>query len=306
MTSIAVLDEASASGVNEETLRPRSLLALDAATLRSNLNRRPFVIRHGLADHPLFSLPRLIELSKRLPADCVAYNSGDVPLDQGLYRGPRNGLSIEETIRRIEDCRSWMVLKFVEKDPEYRDLLDTCLDEVEALSDAVAPGMIKREGFIFISSPGSVTPLHVDPEYNFLLQVRGVKTVNIVDPADRTVLSERDLENYYTTPSGEFVMRFEDGFRARAARFGLSPGLGLHFPVTAPHWVENGGEVSISFSITFETPFCSRRKTLYALNARLRALGVRHPIPVGRSRVVDGIKCFGFRALGGAKRMLGG
>ena len=113
MTSIAVLDEASANGVKGETLRPRCLLELDAATLRSNLNRRPFVIGHRLADHPLFSLPRLIELSKRLPADCVAYNSGDIPLDQGLYRGPRNGLSIEETIRRIEDCRSWMVLKFV-------------------------------------------------------------------------------------------------------------------------------------------------------------------------------------------------
>ena len=264
------------------------------------------MIGHTLADHPLFGLPRLIELSRRLPEDCVAYNSGDVPLGQGLYKGPRNGLSIEETIRRIEDCRSWMVLKFLEKDSEYADLLNTCLDEVNRLSDPVAPGMHKREGFVFISSPGSITPLHVDPEYNFLLQIRGKKTVNIVDPADRTVLSERDLENYYSGPSGEFAMRFEDRFRERASQFELGPGLGLHFPVTAPHWVENGGEVSISFSITFETPFCDRRKTLYTLNARLRELGVKKPVPVGTSRLVDSAKYLAFRTLSGAKRAMRG
>ena len=301
MNSIAVLDGA-ATRVQEGTLRPESVLDLDAATLQSKLNREPFLIGHKLADHPLFALPRLIELSRRLPEDCVAYNSGDVPLGQGLYKGPRNGLSIEETIQRIEDCRSWMVLKFVEKDPEYADLLNACLDEVKALSEPFAPGMMKREGFIFISSPGSITPLHVDPEYNFLLQLRGKKTVNVVDPADRTVLSERNLEDYYTGPSGEFVMDFEDRFHERAAVFELTPGLGLHVPVTAPHWVENGGEVSISFSITFETPFCDRRKALYTLNARLRELGVKNPIPVGQSRLVDDAKYCAFRAMRGAKR----
>ena len=32
-----------------------------------------------------------------------------------------------------------------------------------------------REAFIFISSPNTVTPYHMDPEYNFLLQIRGTK-----------------------------------------------------------------------------------------------------------------------------------
>ena len=66
---------------------------------------------------------------------------------------PRNGLSIEETIRRIEECRSWLVLKYVERDPEYRELLDRCVDEVQALCDPPLPGIDQREAFIFISSP---------------------------------------------------------------------------------------------------------------------------------------------------------
>ena len=303
MSSIAFPNSA-APHISARTLTHIEPLTLDVATLRSKLNRTPFLINHGLADHPLFTLPRLIELSRYLPDDCVAYNSGDVSLSQGLYRGARNGLSIEETIRRIEECRSWMVLKFVEKDAEYKALLDACLDQIRDAAGSIASPMMKREGFVFISSPGSVTPIHVDPEYNFLLQIRGRKTVNIIDPADRAVLSETDLERYYTAPSGEFVLGFEENFRARAQVFNLEPGMGLHFPVTAPHWVQNGSDVSISFSITFETPLCERRKTLYTLNSRLRRLGISNPISVGRSRIVDGAKYTGLRLISRAKKLI--
>jgi hypothetical protein len=43
--------------------------------------------------------------------------------------------SIDETIRRIEECRSWMVFKNVERDPAYRALLDTCLDQAREHSE---------------------------------------------------------------------------------------------------------------------------------------------------------------------------
>jgi hypothetical protein len=278
-------------------------MEFDALTFRENFNRHAFIVRHNLSGDPLFSLPRLIELSKRLPEKYVAYNAGDVSVAEGLYRGPRNGLSIEETIRRIEECRSWMVLKFVETDPEYRELLDGCLDEVGRLSEPLAPGMGKREGFIFISSPRSITPFHIDPEYNFLLQIRGKKRIDIFDPSDRTVLSEEELERFYAANSDEVNIRFKEEYRPRSKAFELSPGEGLHFPVTAPHWVENGDEVSISFSITFETPACERRSIIYTTNERLRRLGLR-PSPVGRSALRDAAKFYGFRAFRRARRMI--
>ena len=109
------------------TTKP-TLMELDAASFRSKFNQEAFTIGHRLADHPLFSLARLVELARRLPEENVKYTSGDVSINQGLYKGPRNGLSVEETIPQIEDCHSWMVLKFVESDPEYKELLDGCLD----------------------------------------------------------------------------------------------------------------------------------------------------------------------------------
>ena len=303
MSAQGILDRAGTGLHQPSNGRRPELLELDKATFASKFNREPFTIRHRLAGHPLFALPRLIELARRLPAEHVSYNSGDVPVTTGLYKGPRTGLSIEETIRQIEQCRSWAVLKFVEGDPEYRRLLDDCLDEIKPLSEPVAPGMQKRQGFIFISSASSVTPYHMDPEYNFLLQIRGSKKITIWDPADRSVLSERELEDYYS--EREFQIAFKEEYRAKAKRFTLAPGLGLHFPVTAPHFVENGDEVSISFSITFQTPASERRRFLYGANARLRELGL-NPAPVGQSALRDSTKQIAFRAVRFAKGVLSG
>ena len=280
-----------------------SSLELDAAQFRDQFERRPFLVRHRLVDHPLFSLARLIELARALPEDRVEYNAGDVPVSLDPSRTPRTGLSIEETIRRIEECRSWMVLKNVERDPEYGALLDACLDQVRQHSDTRCPGMHQREGFIFISSAGSVTPYHMDPEHNFLLQVRGSKRLSLFDGGDRSLLTEQELEKFYAGAHRNLV--FNQANQARALVFDLAPGAGLHVPVTWPHWVKNGPEVSVSFSITFRTVSSDRRAIVYRVNSSLRRLTLR-PAPVGRSALSDSAKHLAYRTLRRAGRLLGG
>jgi hypothetical protein len=274
------------------------LLELNREIFRANFNRQPFIISHHLAGHPLFTLPRLVELAKRLPKDHVKYNAGNIPVTQELYTGPQTGLSVEETIRRIEECGSWVVLKWVEQDDEYRDLMNGCLDEVQALSEAIEPGMCKRESFIFITSPRSITPYHIDPEHNFLLQIRGSKTLKLLD---RSMLSEQELEKYFG--EGRDPVFNEESSR-RASTFLLTPGKGLHFPVTVPHWVENGPEVSVSFSITFRTPASERRSIVYDVNNILRRRNFK-PAPYGRSRFSDSAKFYAFRATRRARKLMG-
>jgi hypothetical protein len=279
---------------------PPKLLDIDGETFRAGFNRAPFLIRHHLADHPLFSLERLIELASRLPEEKVKYNGADISVATGLYGGPRTGLSIRETIHQIEECRSWMVINNVELDPEYRQLLDRCLDEVQLFSEPIDPGMFRREGFIFISSPLSVTPFHMDPEYNFLLQVRGKKQISIWDSRDRSVLSEIALERYFSDADTQIV--FKEEFQQKASVFELTPGTGLHFPVIAPHWVRNGDEVSVSFSVTFRTPASERRRIVHCANADLRRIGV-NPTPQGVSAFRDLAKFYAFQAQNRIKRL---
>ena len=262
-------------------------LAIDQDTFNAQFARTPFLVPHRLAQHTLFTLSCLVELSKRLPAAQVEYNAGEVPVGLDPARTPRNGLSPEETIRRIAECRSWLVLKHVEHDPAYRLLLEYCLADVKAASGRLTAGMRDPHAFIFVSSPGAVTPYHMDPEENFLLQIRGSKTISVFDRADRLVVSEPDIERFLS--GAHRNLAWHDEFQGRARTFDLTPGQAVHVPFAAPHWVQNGPEVSVSFSITFNTRASMRALQAHRLNARLRGWGLA-PVPVGRSVLLDGAK----------------
>src|SRR5499427_10821380 len=122
-------------------------LDIDPETFRTHFNRKPFLFRHHVADQPLFKLTRLAELARTLPPSVVEYNAGKVPVSLPDWENtPYTGLSAEETVRRIEECGSWMVLKRAEADPQCLRLLNQCLDDVEPMSERIEPGMCEREG----------------------------------------------------------------------------------------------------------------------------------------------------------------
>lgn len=262
---------------------------------KSDFNRRPFGVHHDLVNHPAFTLEALVQLARKHPAELVEYNAGDLPITQDPTKTPRTGLSIEETIRRITEAKSWMVIKRVELDSIYKRTLDDCLDQIEPL----APGMRTRRAFIFISSPGSVTPYHIDHEYNFLLQIRGTKKMTIFDPS---VLPEEAIERFYRGEHRNLV--FDQSHAEKSQTFELHPGEGVHVPVNAPHYVLNGPQASVSFSITFRTPEGDRRSAVYQVNDRMRRYGLR-PRPVGRTPLVDRAKYLGFALYERAQRRLG-
>jgi hypothetical protein len=294
--------EFSQYGENQTTIGAGGhapLLDLQADEFAAHFNRRPFLIGHHLCAHPLFALPSLMELAKRLPGQNIEYNAGNIPMSVDPDKTPRTGLSIDETIRRIAECKSWMVIKYVENDPAYRALLHQCLAEVRPYSELIVPGMELGQGFIFITSPNSVTPYHMDPEHNFLLQIRGSKTVK---QFDRSVVSEEEFERFYD--GAHRNLTYKEEYLAKAWTFDLQPGFGLHFPYTFPHWVQNGPEVSISFSITFRTPDLERLALVYHVNSFLRRSGMR-PTPFGRSAWKDTVKYQFARAWRRTKRMFG-
>lgn len=278
------------------------LLYYDCEEFRANFNRKPFRVRHTLVNHPLLSLSSLVELSRRLPVENVKYNLGNLAITQDFDAVPNNGLTVEETIESIEECRSWMVLKYAESDAKYRQLLNQCLNELKKDSETLAPGMCDAHCFIFITSPHSITPCHIDPEINFLLQIRGSKIMSIFDPMDREIISEKQLEEFFTAEHFAAVT-YQDEFQSRAFQAALTPGVGVHCPVTAPHWIKNGPEVSISFSVTFRTPATYRRAIIYQMNSRLRRAGL-NPAPQGSSLLTDAAKYQLYRGARFCKRAI--
>jgi hypothetical protein len=280
-----------------EPTKPARAMEIDEAVFHRDFQRRPFQFTHRLGGHPLFELSALAAFAAEHHKTRVEYNLGNIPVNIPDWRlTPQNGLSAEETVRRIEECNSWMILKRAESDGRYKAVLDQCLDEVFAWSEQHEPGMTAREAAMFVSSPGSVTAYHIDHEMNFLLQMRGTKTIYVWDPEDREVLSEQRLEEYFFNDSVHRYQPYEDRFMERAQAFVLRPGEGVHVPSCAPHWVKNGPEVSVSFSAAYSTDASRRRGSVYRTNAWLRRKGME-PAPFGKYPLLDSAKAHACRAV---------
>src|SRR5262249_50747443 len=122
--------------------------------------------------------------------------------------------------------------------------------------------------------------------------------VTVWAPADREAVSELDLEKFLSGGRHR-NLPWHESLAARGVAFELGPGDGLHIPVTAPHWVQNLDEVSVSLSVTFRSDVSEAREAGLKVNRMLRALGWA-PAPVGRRPFVDGLKG---RAFGVARRV---
>jgi hypothetical protein len=264
------------------------LLEADAATFRRSFDEKPFAFRHRLGGHPLFELPRLFELLRSLASQPgeVYFDAGNVDVGERWDQLPLPQMSVEDALRRIETSGAWIIIRHSEKDPAYAKFLDECMEEAETLAGRpFRQEMRVQHAIIFITSPGRVTPYHIDRECNFILQVRGSKTLSVFDRNDRELLPDEELERFWSYDSNAAVYKPE--LQNRANVYELSPGDAVHVPVNCPHWVKNGDGVSVTLSVNFwyrNIP----RADVYRANYFLRRLGIRPQPPGDRWR--DAIK----------------
>lgn len=276
------------------------LLEIDPAAFGENFARRPFAVRHNLGDDARLSVEAVAALADRLPEASIEHNRGQVPLVLASGEAPRiEDATPGEIARDIETNGCWMVLKNIEQDPEYDRLLDETLDEVAPFVADREGGMGLREGFIFLSAAGAVTPVHFDPEHNFLLQIRGWKEMHVGRFTDPKA-EQQMLEHYYAGGHRNLDLKPEESTNYR-----LDPGNGIYVPVHAPHYVRNGDAVSVSLSITWFTPAIERNARVHGLNARLRRLGLAPAAP-GQRAASDQAKASAAKVLAAARRTVRG
>lgn len=266
------------------------LLNLDSNQCSQAMGRSEFALRHSLANHPLLSLDAIAELADALPAAAVERHKAKQPL---LVPGGCADLAGRpgDTARSIETNGCWMVLWNIEQVSRYRLLLDAILDEAVPLLPARERGMGRREAFLFLSAPDAVTPVHFDPENNFLLQIRGTKKLHVGRFPDRR-WELRELDRYH-----DGGHRNLSEVPPLANTFFMQPGTGVYLYPWAPHWVYNGPAASVSLSITFRTRRSEAIERAHLFNRRLRRHGLS-PLPAGESERIDRAKaaCAGFLA----------
>lgn len=252
---------------------------------------QPHIIAHTLDHHPLLEREALAQLAEALPATSVEYNAADQPIGIDGKPAP-TGLAIGETIRRIESSASWAVLKNVEQHAPYAALLADLLAELTPDIAGRTGRMLKTQAFVFISSPGSMTPYHFDPEHNILLQVRGSKVMTQFPAGDPRFAPDSVHETYHT--GGGRELQWRDELLAGGTAFALSPGEAIYVPVMAPHFVRNGPEPSVSLSITWRSEWSFAEADARAFNGLLRRWGVS-PARPGRWPSSNRAKALGWR-----------
>ena len=254
---------------------------------------RPHILTHDLTSHPLLEIEALAALAEKLPITSVEYNRGDLPIGVDGKPGS-HGMTIAETIRRVAEAESWAVLKNIEQVPAYEDLLLGLLEEIRPEIEAATGAMLTPQGFIFVSSPNSVTPYHFDPEHNILLQIRGQKVMTQFPAGDTRFVPDKAHETYHS--GGPRELKWDDSFLSAGTEFPLSPGEALFVPVMAPHFVKNGPAPSVSLSITWRSEWSYRESDARIFNAMLRARGL-HPKAPGRWPHENYAKAYAFRVL---------
>lgn len=263
------------------------------ALFTAHYPEQPHVLRHALRDHPLLEREALAVLAESLPSASIEYNRGDLPI--GVNGKPAgNGLTIGETIRRIDEVGSWAVLKNIEQQPAYAALLAELLDELASVIVPRTGRMLKTQGFVFVSSPNAVTPYHFDPEHNILLQLQGTKVMTVFPAGDARFAPDQVHEAYHT--GGARELAWHDDFATHGNPFPLAAGDAVYVPVMAPHHVQAGPEPAISLSITWRSEWSFAEADARACNRLLRRLGLS-PTPPARWPGRNRRKALGWRIL---------
>lgn len=284
------------------------LSCLDETPAFDGLDRRAFTFSHQLLDHPALALSNLGRVIPALPKEQVFFSSGQLDKTDDFDRAhldKKNGLSIEETMERIRTSNSYVMVRSPEVDDSFKDLYKAMMSDVAELMQRRGVGDVPIDPmlYLFIASPNSLTPFHVDRYSTFLLQFRGKKTVTVFPMWDERVVTHEEMEGFMAQSGVRPKYRPES--EPLGTAFDFSPGQAIHIPFMAGHHVKNGADdVSISMSIIFNTNETRAQSKAMALNHSLRQRGFS-PKPVGQNGWRDLGKSVVFRGLSKVRRTLG-
>lgn len=268
----------------------------------------PFLMRHNLAASELFELPRLREIGRALLARERSGRAKDAEVSLPEWRpvsAKARSLSKAEQFEKAFDeieadsLHSGCKLSGLnEVDPAYDAVMRKGVRQISKETDVPLDEISWSILTVFISAPRILTPYHADYNQNCLLQVRGEKLIRMYESDDRNFIPQNAIEGL--CKGYPLAAPYRDEFEDQGTVFRLEPGVGIHIPVTAPHSLVNGDDVSISVAIAFCTRKMDDIAHVHQANLFLRAAGLRPPFP-DLSRRGDQLKAGFFRTISGPR-----
>lgn len=236
---------------------------------RSQWGHAPLCLKHRLDKDPLFSLAALADLIDHYPRQHYALvEVGAAGSDRRLWReGEIGGLTGAQVIEAIRQGKMWLNLRNVGKlFDDYRALLGEIFSEI----GAQMPGYdtYDQTSGILISSPNAQVYYHMDLPGQSLWQLHGRKRVYVY-PTTPPFLTEQQLERI-ALYEVEVDIDYEPWYDEQAQTFDIGPGDMLHWPLNAPHRVENFDSLNVSMTMEYWSDTIRRSNQINVANGVLR------------------------------------
>lgn len=243
---------------------------------------QPVKLDHALHRSPLFTFEALADLIDHYPREHYSLIHMGGRGGRRFWReGDIAGMKGAEVIDWIRNGRMWLNLRNVNAvDRRYGALLDAAYQEV-ALRAPGAPMFDTKMG-ILISSPLAQVYYHADLPGQALWQIHGKKRLYVY-PRSAPFLRPEDLENIALF-GVEVDMPYHDWYDEFAQVFDLDAGDMAHWPLNAPHRVENLDCLNVSVTTEHWTRDIVRRHKVNVANGLLRTAIGHTP----RSRAITG------------------
>ncbi|RYY02392.1 MAG: transcriptional regulator [Gammaproteobacteria bacterium] len=269
----------------------------------NQLDSAAFKFKHKLLGHPSLSLENLANVLPELPEGRVEYSKGLLNINDDFettFRDQRKKFSLEDTIENIRTSNSYIMVNHPDVHPSFAPIKRQLIEDVEKIMHRLGVGKeaIDPRLFLFIASPNSITPFHIDRYSNFLMQFRGSKHVSVFPQWDERAVTAAHHEAYMAYANTK--LPFNDEIDALGTKFEFKPGEAIHIPFLAGHHVRNGSDdVSISMAIFFNTEQNNAWRKALRFNGvarkALNKVGLK-PAPIGRQAWRDKAKAMGWDA----------
>lgn len=230
--------------------------------------KAPLRASHRLNSHPLYSFDALADLIERYPRQHYALvHMGAQGGKREWREGDIGSLSGHEVIAAIKAGRMWLNLRNIGAvDARYREVLDQIFEEVA--TNVPGYDTYNRTSGILISSPSAQVYYHCDLPGQSLWQIHGKKRVYVY-PTHAPFLTPEQLETI-ALYEVEVDMAYDPAYDQHAQVFEIEGGDMLHWPLNAPHRVENMNTLNVSMTTEYWTQSIRRNLMVTMGNALLR------------------------------------